>query len=122
MAFEVDLEEMMREESMDANKILNEYFSTKNINLKTQIDALTEFTTLDTIAKNFNKFVNLDGNKHKFKETPKTINYWMDRFKEYAVSHQRKSRIEVGEVLKALKQQETGDRSLLQKFLGTGKT
>lgn len=122
MAFEVDLEELQKEELVDANKILNEYFNMKNINLKTQIDAPSEFTTLDTIVKNFNMLINFgEKQKHKFKETPKTLSYWMAKFKEYMVSQSRKSRLEVADVLKAMKEQETQSRSILERLTGMGR-
>lgn len=121
MAFEVDLEELQKEETVDANKILHEYFTPKNINLKTEINAPTEFTTLDTIATHFNNLIGFGAKKRRFKKTPKTIKYWLGMYKEYMVSHGRKSRSEVGDVLKAMKQQENSERSLLQKLTGMGK-
>lgn len=121
MAFEVDLEDLQKEESIDANRILNEYFNGKNINLKTQIDAPTEFTTLDTIIKNFNRLISFGESKRRFKETPKTLNLWIKLFKEYMVSNKRASRLEVAKVLIAMKEQEQSSRSILQRLTGMGK-
>lgn len=122
MAFEVDLEELQREDTLNAEKILNEFFSNKNINVKTQIDAPAEFTTLDVIAQNFNSFINIDKKKkHTFKKTPKTLKNWMELFKEYMISNGRASRHEVADVLKAMKQQERESRGILQRLTGIGK-
>lgn len=121
MAFEVDLEELQKEEIIDANKILNEYFNPKNINLKTEINAPVEFTTLDVISQNFNGFVNFGDSKKNFKRCKKTLKNFLDLYKEYMVSHRRKSRLEVGDVLKAMKEQQQQSRSLLQKLTGMGK-
>jgi len=130
MAFEVDLEELQREEQINADKILNEYFNPKNIGLKTEINAPSEFTTLEVIAKHFNDLINFGAiktksgkikYKHKFKKVPKTLQDWIDMFKVNMVSHNRKSRLEVADVLKAMKQQENSERSLIQKLTGMGK-
>lgn len=131
MAYEVDLEELQREENVDANKILSEYFTEKNIDMKTQIDAPFEFTTLDTIIRHFSDLININpkkiGNKknrffREFKECEKTLGFWMDKFKRYMVSHKRQSRVEVGEILKALKQQVMeGARSIVERLTGMGK-
>lgn len=125
MAFEVDLEELQKEQVLDSNKILNEYFTKKNINLKTQIDAPAEFTTLDTLTSNFDDLINFnnDGNnKHTFTKTSKTLNHWLDKFKEYMVSNKRASRLEVADVLKAIKEQENNARSWTEKLTGMGKS
>jgi len=130
VAFEVDLEELQREETINADKILNEYFNPKNIGLKTEINAPSEFTTLEIIAKHFNDLINFSATKtkngkiiykHKFKEVPKTIQDWIDNFKVNMISYNRKSRLEVADVLKAMKQQEVGARSLLDKLTGMNK-
>lgn len=122
MAFEVDLEELQREETINADKILSEYFSPKNINLKTEINAPTEFTVLNIIQKNFNDFINFGDGKRNFKRTKKTLKDFLDLFKEYMVSHNRKSRGEVADVLKAMKEQQNQSRGLLDKLTGMGKT
>lgn len=122
MAYEVDLETLQKEVDITTEKILSEYFNKKNINLKTQIDAPSEFTTLDTIVKYFNKLINFgDKQKHKFKETPKTLEWWMSKFKEYMISNKRMSRHEVGEIIKAMKEQQNQSRSLLDRLTGMNK-
>ena len=121
MAFEVDLEELQKQETIDANKILNEYFNPKNINLKTEINAPVEFTMLDVIRINFNPLISFGEKTKNFKGCKKTLKDFLDLYKEYMVSHARKSRLEVGDVLKAMKQQETGARSLLDKLTGMNK-
>ena len=121
MAFEVDLEELQKEEVINADKILNEYFNPKNINLKTEINAPTEFTVLNIIAKNFNEFINFGDNKKNFKRTKKSLNDFLNLFKEYMVSHNRKSRGEVADVLKAMKEQQNQARGLIDKLTGMGK-
>lgn len=130
MAFEVDLEELMKEENADTNKILSEYFSKKNIALKTEINAPFEFTLLETHTKHFNDLINFNVQigkrgkriyKHEFKQVPKQLQDIIDFFKVNMVTYGRKSRIEVGEIIKAMKQQESGERSILQKLTGFGK-
>lgn len=122
MAYEVDLEELQKEETIDANKILNEYFNPKNINLKTEINAPTEFTVLNIIAKNFNEFINFGDGKKNFKRTKRSLNDFLELFKQYMVSHNRKSRGEVADVLKAMKDQQNQARGLIDKLTGMGKT
>ena len=130
VAFEVDLEELQKEETINADKILNEYFNPKNIGLKTEINAPSEFTILEVIAKNFNDLINFGATKtkkgkiiykHKFKKIPKTLQNWIDNFKVNMISYNRKSRLEVADVLKAMKQQEQGARSLMDKLTGMNK-
>lgn len=122
MAFEVDLEELQKEEVIDANKILNEYFTPNNINLKTEINAPLEFTNLCVIQKNFNSYINFGDNRRNFKRCKKTLEDTLRLYKEYMVSFKRKSRIEVGDILKALKQQVAeGARSIIEKITGMGK-
>jgi len=130
MAFEGDLEELQKEETINADKILNEYFNPKNIGLKTEINAPSEFTTLEVIAIYFNDLINFGVTKtkrgkikykHKFKKVPKTLQNWIDKFKVNMVSHNRKSRLEVADVLKAIKQRESGERSILDKLTGMNK-
>lgn len=130
LAFEVDLEELQKEETINADKILNEYFNPKNIGLKTEINSPSEFTTLEVIAKNFNDLINFNiiitkGGRKKYKHNLKgvadVLQNWIDLFKVNMVSHNRKSRDEVSRVLIAMKQQQNTERSLLQKLTGMGK-
>jgi len=132
MAFEVDLEELQKQEVMDANKILNEFFNPKNIGLKTEINAPSEFTTLELIAnvKIFNYLINFGCErtksgklklKHKFKRVPELLQNWIDMYKVNMITYGRKSRLEVADVLKAMKEQEKESRGLLQKLTGMGK-
>lgn len=131
MAFEVDLEQLQQQEETTANKILSEYFSKNNIDLKTEINAPSEFTTLETIAKaeNFNNLINYGvikkGRKrvykHKFVIVPKIIQDWIDFFKINMVSRDRLSRGEVSKILIAMKEQEQQSRGLLSKLTGMGK-
>lgn len=121
MAFEVDLEELQKEEIIDANKILNEYFNPKNINLKTEINAPVEFTLLNVITKNFNDLINFGNVKKDFKFCKRTLNDFLDLYKQYMISHTRKSRSEVADVLKAMKEQQSQARGLIDKLTGMGK-
>jgi len=130
LAFEVDLEELQKEETINADKILNEYFNPKNIGLKTEINAPSEFTTLEVIAKNFNDLINFNIEvtkrgrrkyKHNLKGVADVLQNWIDMFKINMISHNRKSREEVSRVLIAMKQQQNTERSLLQKLTGMGK-
>lgn len=131
MAFEVDLDELQKEEETTANKILSEYFSKKNIDLKTEINAPSEFTTLETIAKkeNFNNLINFGVEKkgrkrvykHEFKVVPQIIQDWIDFFKINMVSRDRLSRAEVSKILIAMKEQEQQSRGLLSRLTGMGK-
>jgi len=132
MAFEVDLEELQKQEVVDANKILHEFFSPENVGLKTEINAPSEFTTLELISniKIFNYLMNFgckrtkNGKlklKHKFKYVPELLQNWIDFYKVNMVTYGRKSRIEVAGVLKAMKEQEKEGRGLIQKLTGMGK-
>ena len=130
MAFEVDLEELQKEETINADKILNEYFNPKNIGLKTEINAPSEFTTLEVISKNFNDLINFNVTitkrgrkkyKHNLKGVADVLQNWIELFKVNMVSHNRKSREEVSRVLIAMKQQQNTERGLLQKLTGMGK-
>lgn len=129
MAFEVDLEELQKEETIDANKILNEYFTPQNIGLKTEINSPAEFTTLEVIAKNFNDLINFNvavskgrkRYKHDLKDVAKILQNWIDLLKVNMISHKRKSREEVARILMAMKQQEQTARSWLEKLTGMGK-
>jgi len=132
MAFEVDLEELQRQEIVDANKILHEFFSPENISLKTEINAPSEFTTLELIAnvKVFNYLMNFGAKrtkrgkiilKHKFKRVPDLLQDWINKYKVNMVTYGRKSRLEVADVLKAMKEQEKEGRGLIQRLTGMGK-
>ena len=132
MAFEVDLEELQKQEIVDANKILHEFFSPENISLKTEINAPSEFTTLELIAntKIFNYLMNFGAKrtkrgkiilKHKFKRVPDLLQNWIDKYKVNMVTYGRKSRLEVADVLKAMKEQEKEGRGLIQRLTGMGK-
>lgn len=131
MAYDIELDKLRKEETIDANKILHEYFTEHNIDMKTQIDAPFEFTTLDTIITHFSDLINIEprkigkkiNNKFRyFKECEKELNFWMDKFKRYMISNKRQSRIEVGEILKALKQQVIeGARSIVERLTGMGR-
>lgn len=132
MAFEVDLEELQKQEIVDANKILHEFFSPENISLKTEINAPSEFTTLELIAntKIFNYLMNFGAKrtkrgkiilKHKFKRVPDLLQNWINKYKVNMVTYGRKSRLEVADVLKAMKEQEKEGRGLIQRLTGMGK-
>jgi len=132
LAYEVDLDELQKTEIIDANKILHEFFSPENISLKTEINAPSEFTTLETISdiKIFNYLINFGGernkkgkikHKHKFVKVPILLQEWISKYKINMVTYGRKSRLEVADVLKAIKEQEKESRGLLQKLTGMGK-
>jgi len=132
MAFEVDLEELQKQEIVDANKILHEFFSPENVGLKTEINAPSEFTTLELISniKIFNYLINFGCKrtksgklklKHKFKYVPDLLQNWISFYKVNMVTYGRKSRLEVAGVLKAMKEQEKEGRGLIQKLTGMGK-
>jgi len=132
MAYEVDLDELQKTEIIDANKILHEFFSPENISLKTEINTPSEFTTLETISnvKIFNYLINFGTKrnkkgkikyKHKFVKVPELLHNWIDYYKVNMVTYGRKSRLEVADVLKAIKEQEKESRGLLQKLTGMGK-
>lgn len=124
LAYEVPLEELIKQENIDQNKILNEYFTPNNIGLKTEINTPVEFTNFEVIADKFNELIifgTFKGKKRKFRKTQKTLKLWKDYFKVNMVSFQRKSRNEVGAVLKANKEQESNERSLWSKLTGLNK-
>lgn len=130
MAFEVDLEELQKEEMVNADKILNKYFSPENVELKTEINAPSAFTTLENITEHFNELINFGSIrtkqgefkfKHDFKDVKKVLKDWIDTHKINMVTYNRKSRNEVAEVLKALKQQEINARSWSEKLTGMNK-
>lgn len=137
MAFEVDLGELQREEETNTDKILNKFMTKEDIEVKTEINAPYEFTTFEEIADNFNNLINFGTKikitgkgknkktvmvyKHEFIIIPEMLKDWIKKYKINMVSHNRKSRLEVADILKAIKQQETASRSWLEKFTGMGK-
>jgi len=129
MAYEVDLEELQREETVNTDKILDKYFSPEHVELKTEINAPSAFTTLENITKHFNELINFNTKKikgefkfkHDFSDVQEVLQNWINTHKINMVTYKRKSRNEVAEVLKALKQQEINARSWSEKLTGMGK-
>lgn len=119
MAFETTLGELMRQDTIDANKILSELLSEKNIDMKTHILTPIEFAILESTVNNLESM--LFETKGKLPITTKLLRDIIRQLKKFMVSWQRLSRKEITETLQAAKQQEVAQRSLFGRLTGMEK-
>lgn len=118
MAVETKLEELMREDTLDANKILSELLDPKNIDMKTHIQDPVTFAILESIVNNLEELLSLaEKTKVKLPLTKKVLKDIISQLKKLLVSYKRLGRIEVTETLQKAKEQETS-RSLFDKLAG----
>ena len=121
MAFEGQISDLMREDTIDANKILDNLLDPKNIDMKTDINDPITFAILESLVAHFEEL--LSGFEKKKIDLPITKKLLKDMIlylKKFLISWERKSRIEITETLKANKEQESGAKSFFQKLSGFG--
>ena len=119
MAMETQISELMREDTVDANKILDSLLDPKNIDLKTHICDPVTFALFQSLVDNFEKLAMLE--KHTKKQLPitdKLLKDICDDLKNFLVSWNRESRKEITETLKATKQEDAGAKSLFRTIAG----
>jgi len=122
MAFETVLEDLQRQEMVDANKILESLLSPKNIDMKTHIISPVTFAILESIVTNLeNLLTEIGKQKIKLPLTKKILNDLILKLKLFLVSWNRLSREEITKTLQSLRQEGMQDRSLYQRLLGMGK-
>lgn len=122
MAYEVNLEDLIKSEEVTQDKILSDFFTTRNINLKTEINAVSEWVNLETIANKFSDILyNGLGKKRKFPISEKTLKDWCKLYKEIICSKNNKRIEQVGNILKASKEQANTERSLWSRLTGGAK-
>ena len=122
MAFETVLSDLQKEETIDANKILESLLNPKNIDMKTHIISPVTFAILESIVKNLENLLTQTGKqKIKLPLTTKLLKDMIKQLKMFMVSWNRLSRDEVTKTLQSLRQEGMQDRSLYQKLLGMGK-
>lgn len=119
MAFEGQISDLMREDNIDANKILSELLDAKNINLKTDIPDPITFAILESIVWELENMLSaINEKKLRLPILKGTLRKIIRLLKEFSVSWERKSRIEITETLKASKEEGTGAQSFFQKLSG----
>lgn len=119
MAFEGQISDLMREDTIDSNKILNDLLDPKNIDMKTDIADPITFAILDVLVDLIEDFFSQTKNV-KLPKTKKLLKDIVKKIKLFMVSWKRQSRIEITETLKANKEVESGAKSLFQKIAGFG--
>lgn len=121
MAMETQISELMREDTIDANKILDNLLSPENIDMKTHICDPVTFSLFQSLVDNFEKLAMLQKSKKKqLPITSKLLEDICSNLKKFLVSWNRESRKEVTETLKAVKEEGAGAKSLFQKIAGMG--
>ena len=122
MAMETQLDNLLREDSLDANKILSLLLDPDNIDMKTHVCDPITFAVLESIVNQFEDMVTgLEKQKLKLPITKKMLKDIIVLLKKFLVSWDRQSRIEITETLKAIKEEGTGAKSLFQTIAGLGK-
>lgn len=122
MAFETVLSDLQKEETIDANKILESLLNPKNIDMKTHITSPVTFAILESIVKNLENLLTETGKqKIKLPLTKALLKDMVIKLKMFLVSWNRLSREEVTKTLQSLRSEGVQDRSLYQKLLGLGK-
>lgn len=117
MALETKLEELIREDDLDANKILHELLSKEGIDLKTHITDPVTFAMLEAVVMNLEELFSV-AKKCKLPLTKKILKDMIDQLKKFLVSWNRLSRKEITETLQKTKEEDSGTRSLFQKLAG----
>lgn len=122
MALETQIGDLFKEETIDANKILDSLLDPKDIDMKTHIISPVTFAILESVVMNIeNLLTQINQQKLKLPLTKKLLNDIIKKLKMFFVSWERQSRKEVTETLKSLRQEGTAERSLYQKLLGLNK-
>ena len=122
MAFETVLSELQKEDTIDANKILESLLNPKNIDMKTHIVSPVTFAILESVVNNLESLLTQTGKqKLKLPLTKKLLRDMIKQLKMFLVSWNRLSREEVTKTLQSLRQEGMQDRSLYQRLLGMDK-
>lgn len=122
MAFETSLGELLKEDTIDANKILHELLDYRNIDTKTHIADPITFAMLEAVIVEFDNMIfTLKGSKYKCPDTEKFLKTFVTQLKKFLVSWDRLGRKEITETLRANREEESGTRSLFQRLAGMGK-
>lgn len=121
MAFETVLSGLQKEETIDANKILDSLLNPKNIDMKTHIISPITFAILESVVSNLENLLTETGKqKIQLPLTKKLLKDMTMKFKLFMVSWNRLSREEITKTLQSLRTEGMQDRSLYQKLLGMG--
>lgn len=121
MAMETQISDLMREDTIDQNKILDNLINPENIDMKTDINDPITFAIFESIVRNLEKLLQgLDEGKIQLPITRKLLVTVLDKLKLFLVSWNRKSRSEITETLKANREEGTGAKSFFQKMAGYG--
>ena len=123
MAFEGQISDLIREDTIDSNKILSDLLDPKNLDMKTDIRDPITFSILESLVSEIEELLSgVNEKKLQLPITKKLLKNMLVYLKKFLVSWERKSRIEITETLKATKEQESGAKSLFQKIAGFGGT
>ena len=122
MAFETTLGELQKEDTIDANKILESLLNPKNIDMKTHIVSPITFAILESVVNNLeNLLTEVNQQKLKLPMTKKVLRDLIKQLKLFLVSWNRLSREEITKTLQSLRQEGMQERSLYQRLIGMGK-
>ena len=122
MAFEQVLGDLQKEESADANKILESLLSSKNIDMKTHIINPVTFAILEGIIVTVEDLLTeINQQKLKLPLTKKLLKTVLFQIKKFMVSWNRQGRKEITETLQSIRQEGATERSFFQKMTGLGK-
>ena len=122
MAFEQVLGDLQREESADANKILESLLSSKNIDMKTHIINPVTFAILEGIIVTLEDLLTeINKKKLKLPLTKRLLKTVLFQIKKFMVSWNRQGRKEITETLQSIRQEGATERSFFQKMTGLGK-
>ncbi|MBY8981651.1 MAG: hypothetical protein KGD57_01770 [Candidatus Lokiarchaeota archaeon] len=122
MAFEQVLGDLQKEESADANKILESLLSSKNIDMKTHIINPVTFAILEGIIVTVEDLLTeINQQKLKLPLTKKLLKTVLFQIKKFMVSWNRQGRKEITETLQSIRQEGATERSFFQKMTGIGK-
>lgn len=116
MAFESTFDELLKDETLDANAILHELLDPKNIDMKTHIADPITFAMLEAIISNLEDLFST-AKKAKMPLTKKILRDTIKHLKMYLVSWKRLSRKEITETLQKTKE-EDNSRNIFQKLAG----
>jgi len=119
MALERELEDMLKSDNIDANKILDSLLNPKNIDMKTHIVSPITFAVLEGICDNLDILISsISTKKMSLPRTTRLLKTLRIKIKMFLVSWNRLSREEITKTLQSTRQEGVGERSLYQKLLG----
>lgn len=122
MAFQIALEDLRKEDTIDANKILQYLLNPENINMKTHIMSPVVFSILEGVIVNIEDLLTEVGStKLKLPKTKAILEEIRDRLKEFLVSWNRESRKEITKTLQSIRQEQNSTRTFAERLLGMNK-